>query len=146
MPRKRTPCMRRRLRRRPACGGSASPRPALISLCNCDHLHQGAPYLVLDPSQEVAQARLGRCPTTDHAVEITRRLALHRKLRQPLEDAAASVLQGAWRQWAQWRREDREEAAAAAAASARGGAGLPSGGALPRGGVTLPVQPSGEAF
>jgi hypothetical protein len=75
----------------------------------CMPHHQGVPYLLLDPSKEVADARLWRCPLTGRGAEILRRLTLYGALRQPLREGAAALLQGGWRQWARARQSEEGE-------------------------------------
>jgi hypothetical protein len=105
--------------RRTSCCAALPPPP------------QDVPYLLIEPpGGGVAAARLGRSPITEQPAEITRRLALHRQLEQPLQDAAARVLQASWRQWAAWRREDREAKVAGGVAPGAAAAGaLPTAGA-----------------
>jgi len=72
---------------------------------------QGCPYLLADPSQEVAEARLWRLPSNEQTAEIGRRLVLYRDCQHPVRDSAAAVLQAAWRRWARWRQSVRSQEA-----------------------------------
>jgi hypothetical protein len=78
---------------------------------------QGVPYLLAEPSKDMADARLQRCPLSDHTAEVMRRLALFRHMREPVQAAAAGLLQSAWRQFSGRSALRREEAAAAIAAA-----------------------------
>lgn len=86
------------------------PRTA-VSLSHALHT-QGVPYLLADPSKEVADARLWRCPLNEHTSETSRRLVLYHSIQPIVQDSAAMVVQRAWRRWARWQRSVREPAEA----------------------------------
>jgi hypothetical protein len=66
---------------------------------------QGAPYLLGEPSRELAEARLWRCPGADHAAEVGRRLLAYRSMQGWVQGSAASLLQAAWRRRAASRAQ-----------------------------------------
>ncbi len=60
---------------------------------------QGVPYLLADPSPELAAARLARSPRGARAAEVSRRLRLYRQMQPEVLASAARVVQAAWRAW-----------------------------------------------
>jgi hypothetical protein len=84
--------------------GVAAAEGEGLMWCSRGFLPQGVPYLLAEPSKDLADARLWRSPTTEHTAEIGRRLLLYRGLQQPVLEGAAGVLQGAWRRFVQRRR------------------------------------------